>query len=808
MTRRFPFFIFLGSVCVAAVANSASAADKPEGKPISGFRFVNGVYVPNESYVEGQTRATGLQQAFPAMKSLAENPMTPEKVELGKLLYFDPVLSGENTISCAHCHHPDYGFTDGRNTSMGKGGKGVGPERNGGDVLKRGAPTIWNSAYSPLQFWDGRAKDLEQQAEGPIQDAHEMAQNADELIKELKGIPEYVQLFQKTFGGSADEAVTFRHVTLAIAAFERTLLSFNSKYDRYAAGDSGALNEQEKRGLALFRSLKTRCFECHTLPNFSDGSFRVIGVPDEAEHDPGRAKVPGQGPDGAFKIPTLRNVALTAPYMHTGRFKTLEEVIDFYSKGGGRQFEKQIPGIDDKIGKFDITPAEVSDLVAFLNALTDTSLQPEPPVKVPSGLPVVEVKTKAIPAPPLTQIASASVPTSSITPSSSALSEAPSALQAARQAAFARFSPGTQGPGTQGIVPSRLHPRSRSVSATLRVMPGQSIQAALDRSQFGDRVEVMPGVYHQTVAMDRDGIEVAGLVVNGERAVLDGQNALADAVQGTGNDCALEGFVIRNYTGNGVVFNKANNVVFRDLVVENSGLYAVYPVECKGVLIEECVVSGAKDAGIYVGQSRDIIVRNNEVFHNVAGLEIENSVNALVTNNSAHHNTGGILVFLLPAGASKVGSHCRVIGNRVWENNTANFAKPGSIVSYLPPGTGMLVMAADNTEVTGNQIYGNNSSGITLMSFLTSASASKEKYELDIEPNSDNNLIHDNSYRDNGKNPAPLLKAMGVPGADLTWDGTGVGNGWREQAGVKTYPEKLPDQSGFAPFEVSVLGGI
>src|SRR5207245_1463929 len=166
-----------------------------------------------------------------------------------------------------------------------------------------------------------------------------------------------------------------------------------------AAGDSHALNDSERRGLQLFRSLKTRCFECHALPNFSDGSFRVIGVPDPdgQPHDPGRAKLPGQGPEGAFKVHTLRNVALGAPYMHNGRFATLEEVIAFYSKGGGRQFSNDSLTIDDKIGEFDITQEETSDLVAFLKALTDTSLLPEAPKRVPSGLTVVTVRSRAVP---------------------------------------------------------------------------------------------------------------------------------------------------------------------------------------------------------------------------------------------------------------------------------------------------------------------------------------------------------------------------------------------------------------------------
>jgi len=754
-----------------------SLADKL-GDPIPGFTFHDGVYQPNEPYREGQPRVTGLQQPFPRMKSIKENPITPAKVNLGKLLYFDPILSGDNTISCAHCHHPDFGFSDGRQTSMGFRGQGLGPERSGGDVLARGAPTIWNSAYSPLQFWDGRARDLEQQAEGPIQEAHEMNQNAAELVQELLGVPKYVRLFQETFGGTPEEAVTFRNVTRAVASFERTLLSFNSKFDRYAAGDSSALNDSEKRGLQLFRSLKTRCFECHTTPNFSDGSFRVVGAPDlpGQARDLGRAKVPGQGPEGAFKVPTLRNVALSAPYMHNGSFATLEEVIGFYARGGGHQFPNQEYAIDDKIGTFEITAQETADLVAFLKALTDTSLLPEAPTQLPSGLPVLAVKSKPTPAPRFV------------------------VENHGRQREEAQIAKSEVSGQRQDLNQSRL-----TSAATITVKPGQSIQAAVDRAQNGDRIEVFPGIYHQSVMVDKAGIKLIGVHLNGERPVLDGQNKLGDAVQGSADHFLMQGFHIRNYTGNGVVNHRASYVAYRDLIVENPGLYAVYPVECTNVLVESCVVSGAKDAGIYVGQSRDIVVRNNEVFHNVAGIEIENSVRALVANNSAHHNTAGILVFVLPNNPSKVGSHTRVVNNRVWENNHENFAKPGTTVSFLPPGLGLFIMAADHTEVTQNRIFGNDSQGLQMISYLTSRVAPGKKIDLDIEPNSDNNLVHDNLYRDNGRRPAKTYVDQKIPGGDIAWDGTGVGNGWQEAPGVKMSPPDLPKQSGLERVDLPTL---
>jgi len=464
-----------------------------------------------------------------------------------------------------------------------------------------------------------------------------------------------------------------------------------------------------------------------------------------------------------FKVPTLRNVALRTPHMHNGRFETLEEVIEFYAKGGGHQFTNQSLAIDDKISAFEISSEETADLVAFLTTLNDTSLLPEAPSRVPSGLPVLPVKARAVPAP--------------------------------------KFAATTTRYGTRETTPTSALRKPAdtpdSPSATFSVKPDQSIQAAVDRAQSGDRIEVFPGVYNQSVMVDKAGISLVGVHLNGERPIMDGENKRGDAVQGSADDFLMQGFHIRNYTGNGVVNQRATRVTYRDLIVENPGLYAVYPVECTGVLVEGCVVSGARDAGIYVGQSRDIIVRNNEVFNNVAGIEIENSVGALVVNNSAHHNTAGILVFLLPNGASKVASHTRVINNRVWENNHENFAKPGTTVSFLPPGLGIFIMAADHTEVTRNQIFGNDSQGIEMISFLTSQVSPRKKMELDIEPNSDNNLIHDNFFRDNGLRPAKIFLDQKLPGGDILWDTTGVGNGWREKPGLRTVPPELPSESGF-----------
>jgi len=599
MTRRLVLLAgaWILSLGLPALVRTSEAAEPPT---ITGWIYRGGAYLADEPLAAGQPRATGLQSLFPPMRSLGANPMTPEKVELGKLLFFDPVLSGKNDTSCAHCHHPDHGFTDGRKLSMGFGGRGVGPQRTGGDVLGRGAPSLWNAAYSKWQFWDGRAEDLETQAAGPITNEHEMGEKPENLVKELKAIPDYVQRFQKVFGGDAEQAVTFANVTRAVAAFERTLLTFNSAFDRYAAGNVSALSPQERDGMKLFRSLKTRCFECHNFPTFADDTFRVIGVPETGEHDRGRACVKGEGPDGAFKTPSLRNIALTAPYMHNGAFDTLEDVIKFYAKGGGRAEPKPQEGIDDKVGKFDITDQEIADLTAFLKSLTDTSLQPDPPASVPSGLPVVAVKTKAVPAPALA-LARAARPGRA--DSSSAVIGNPDAAPSARavgSAPLIGFSSGNMHRVPGGLQPSAASGNHKAVArtsqiagtgsatggtpvpqggATFTVAPGQLIQAAIDRCQAGDRVEVAPGVYHQSLTVAKSGITLSGLNRGGMRAILDGQGTLPVAIQISGSDFTIEGFTIRHYKTSGIAAGKDTRVTFRDMILDDAGRNGVQMIE-------------------------------------------------------------------------------------------------------------------------------------------------------------------------------------------------------------------------------------
>lgn len=708
---------------------------------------VEAIEARGNEYFEMISDGENLNRPFPEMVMRADNQLSDEKVELGRILFFDPVLSADNTSSCATCHHPDLGFSDNRSLSMGFGGKGIGPARRGGVTLPRNTPTVWNAAFNVRQFWDGRAADLEEQAEGPIKHADEMGQDPEELVQELMGIPAYVDSFERVFGESHASAISLETITYAIGAFERTIVTQDSKYDQYARGDRTALTAAERRGLNLFRSLKTRCFECHNLPTFANPDFKVIGVPegDGVDLDLGRAEIAGAGYEGAFKVPTLRNVALTAPYMHNGIFQTLAEVVDFYAAGGGTilpSITNASFDIDDKIRPFSLSPMEREDLVLFMHALTDESQKPAIPEQVPSGLPVVpHLKNQS-----------------------------PEML------------------ANDGHVPEVKSGGYTREGNQLIVAPGQFIQDAIDAAFPGDTVRVQPGVYHETLALDVSGLTIIGEKTERTRAVLDGHNVLSDGMVGSGSDLVIEGFEVRNYTANGLMIDLATNVTFRDLHLENTGLYGVYPVEVVGVLVEGSTVIGARDAGIYVGQSKDIIVRGNTVYGNVTGIEIENSVNALVEDNDVYDNAGGVLVFLLPNNPSKISIGCVVQNNRIYNNNHVNFADPNAIVSSVPSGTGIMILAADEVRVTQNEILNNKSMGIAVIGLETLFGVGKE---FDVDPTPDNNWIYNNQIEGNGLEPDAKVHESGFDGADLIWDMYGLNNSWDQETASKL-PYTLP----------------
>jgi len=282
-----------------------------------------------------------------------ENPLTPEKAALGRKLFFDPLLSGDGSLSCSTCHVPRLGFTDGKSLAVGIGG------RKG----KRRTPRLVNRGYGRSFFWDGRAATLEEQVVQPIGNPLEMDANLEEVVRRLNARPGYAAAFGKVFGRPPDAD----GVRYALASYVRTILSGNSPYDRYIAGEMEALTPAQRRGLEIFRG-KANCAVCHLGPNLTDEEFHNTGagLRSPGARDKGRVNVTADPVDtGAFKTPTLREVAATGPYMHDGSLATLEEVIEFYDRGG-----EPNSNLSPEIQRLGLTSGEKSDLLAFLKALS------------------------------------------------------------------------------------------------------------------------------------------------------------------------------------------------------------------------------------------------------------------------------------------------------------------------------------------------------------------------------------------------------------------------------------------------------
>ncbi len=401
------------------------------------------------SPVEDDLRTKFNLQTLGSIPYPSNNLPRQERIALGRLLFFDPILGGEKDDSCGTCHHPAFAFADLRQLPVGTSGLGLGPNRIISvssvsglpiDLTPRNAPTIFNTAFNAdetgnpshkgFQFWDGRKRGLEDQASGPIASRVEMRGDAypgtpedaeavalDSVLTRLRAIPEYEQLFLSAFPEEAAEvdagirssSIDSSTYARAIAAYERELVTRNSDYDRYVKGADDALSAVQKEGLELFFT-KAKCADCHNGPMFSDFSFIVQGVPQEG---PGKGVIPGDDTGReehtldsqdryAFRTPTLRNVELTAPYMHDGVFNTLEEVVRFYNDGA----QPRHPAVTDDMlheslrEPLGLTEGEIGAIVEFMKALTDPgSALPDylvtVPERVPSDLmPVFGVKGK------------------------------------------------------------------------------------------------------------------------------------------------------------------------------------------------------------------------------------------------------------------------------------------------------------------------------------------------------------------------------------------------------------------------------
>jgi len=302
---------------------------------------------------------------------------SPEVIDLGRYLFFDPVLSGDNTVACSSCHDPDYGFADGRGRALGING----------ETLERSAPSLWNIGFFDTLLWDGSKTTLETQLLGPLYSTNEMGNTPEQLLVDLSSNEIYLQLFADAFG---TPDIRLNQVYTALSAFEASLVSLNSRYDFYAHGIHDSLSPSELEGLNVFRSFVSRCGECHTPPLFSNQEIAIIGVPEPEGRpfDPGAGATSGiPSQRGGFRVPSLRNIAKTAPYMHQGNFKTLRDTVAFYNGGRGHAVpESENLLIHWHIWEPNLRDEELDRLVDFLHALTDEGFMPVIPERVPSGL--------------------------------------------------------------------------------------------------------------------------------------------------------------------------------------------------------------------------------------------------------------------------------------------------------------------------------------------------------------------------------------------------------------------------------------
>lgn len=361
-----------------------AAAAAPAGIELSrycppGFALEKGVCRMHNQYTGKSSLQNagvgGPRSGLPAYR----DGFSPQVIDLGRYLFFDPLLSRNGDMACATCHQPDKGFSDGLARSLGSDGR----------ELPRNAPSLWNTGLQHRLFWDGRVSSYEQQMLGPLYDPKEMANTPANLHKSLNAAPAYRPLFAAAFPGSGKD-IRLDQVYTALAAFQSSLVSLNSRYDLYAGGFHDALSADEIEGMNVFRSFVARCAECHTPPLFSNQQIAVIGMPqpEGLAFDVGAQIPSGEATlRGGFKVPSLRNVARTAPYSHSGRFRSLHETVEFYTLGRGHAVPKdQKLTLHWHIWEPKLNASEIDRLVDFLGALTDESFKPAVPKKVPSGL--------------------------------------------------------------------------------------------------------------------------------------------------------------------------------------------------------------------------------------------------------------------------------------------------------------------------------------------------------------------------------------------------------------------------------------
>lgn len=304
--------------------------------------------------------------ALPKVEYPAYNPFSKEKEALGKLLFFEPRMSASKQISCANCHDAQLGFGDGKSLAHGHGRR----------VGKRNAMTLYNVGHYTTLMWDGRAATLEDQVLLPVQDSVEMHTDLQTMVANIQDIPGYRPYFEAAYGSAE---VTVQRIQYAIATFERSINSYPSRFDKFIGGNKSLLTDQELLGLHLFRT-KARCINCHNTPLFSDNQFHNDGqaLYGTRQEDFGRYHITGWQEDvGAFRTPSLRDVALTGPWMHHGNFPTLRDVVEFYNLGNPAPIQRRV-GVDERtrpipsplLKKLHLSTEEVDAIIAFLHALS------------------------------------------------------------------------------------------------------------------------------------------------------------------------------------------------------------------------------------------------------------------------------------------------------------------------------------------------------------------------------------------------------------------------------------------------------
>lgn len=383
------------SIIIAIILFMAACSDTPDNKKS----------VKSKPKVDDISLLAALPLDIPTP---ADNPTTPDKVALGKLLFFDPILSGNKDVACATCHHPEFGFSESLDISIGVNGKGLGSKRdfikpNDIPFVKRNSQTVLNTAFNGMtntqqadatnapMFWDLRAKSLENQSLEPIMAFEEMRghtfskeEAVDKVLDRLRKNSEYTRLFEKAF--NTKNAISKENLGKAIAAYERTLVGNNARFDQYMRGNKSILSENEIDGLKLF--IKSGCAKCHNGPMFSDFKTHVLGV---ADNDKLLASDDGIDKTYAFRTPTLRNLRFTAPYMHSGKLKTLQNVLEFYEDLSGRKIANpnvKPEQLDTLTKQLNVNFKDISAIVDFLNTLNDPNFDKTIPTKVPSGLKV------------------------------------------------------------------------------------------------------------------------------------------------------------------------------------------------------------------------------------------------------------------------------------------------------------------------------------------------------------------------------------------------------------------------------------